>query len=60
MKGEILLADLQKGTGRSVLLLDPFMGVRGLAWTPDDARLVYGVVRHESRILLFEGLDLGN
>jgi len=60
VKGEILLADLQKGTGRSVLLLDPFMGVRGLAWTPDDARLVYGVVRHESRILLFEGLDLGN
>jgi Tol biopolymer transport system component len=59
VKGEILLADLQKGTGRPVLQLEPFVAVRGLAWTPDDARLVYGVVRHESRILLFEGLDLG-
>jgi hypothetical protein len=58
VKGEILLADLQKGTGRPVLQLEPFVAVRGLAWTPDDARLVYGIVRHESRIMLFEGLDL--
>jgi eukaryotic-like serine/threonine-protein kinase len=57
--GEILLADFAQGTGRRVLLLGPFVGVRGITWGPDDARLVYGLVQHESRILLFEGLDPG-
>jgi Tol biopolymer transport system component len=56
--GQIRLADFQKGTSRAVMGLGPFAGVRGLAWTPDDARIVYGLVRHESRILMFEGLDL--
>jgi eukaryotic-like serine/threonine-protein kinase len=56
--GEILLADFEHGTGRRVVGLGPFVGLRGIAWTPDDARLVYGLVQHESRILLFEGLDL--
>jgi len=56
--GEILLADFDRGKGRPVVTLGPFVGVRGIAWTPDDARLVYGLVQHESRILLFEGLDL--
>jgi Tol biopolymer transport system component len=56
--GEILLADFQKGAGRRVLGLGPFVGVRGIAWAPDDTRLVYGIVRHESRIMLFEGLGL--
>jgi Tol biopolymer transport system component len=59
-KGEIVLADIERGTGRLLLQLGPFEGVRGIAWTPDDSRLVYGRVQHESRILLFEGLDLGN
>ena len=38
--------------------LGPFVGLRGIAWTPDDSRLVYGLVKHESRIMLFEGLGL--
>jgi Tol biopolymer transport system component len=54
--GEVLLADFERGKGRSVVTLGPFVGLRGIAWTPDDARLVYGLVQHESRILLFEGL----
>jgi Tol biopolymer transport system component len=56
--GEILLADFGRGQGRRVLTLGPFVGLRGIAWTADDARLVYGLVQHESRILLFEGLGL--
>ena len=56
--GQILLADFQKGTSRAVIGLGPFVGLRGLAWTPDDSRLVYGLVKHESRIMLFEGLGL--
>jgi len=56
--GEILLADFERGKGRPVLMLGSFVGLRGIAWTPDDARLVYGLVQHESRILLFEGLGL--
>ena len=57
-EGEILVADFAKATGRRAVRLGPFVGVRGLAWTPDDARLVYGIVHYESRIMLFEGLDL--
>jgi Tol biopolymer transport system component len=57
--GDIVLADIERGTTRRVLKLGPFVGVRGIAWTPDDARLVYGLVQHESRIMLFEGLGLG-
>ena len=48
--------DLASGQQRRVARLPPFTGLRGIAWTPDDARLVYGLVQHESRILLFEGL----
>ena len=54
--GEILLADFQHGVGRSLRTLGPFVGLRGIAWTPDDTRIVYGLIQHESRILLFEGL----
>jgi Tol biopolymer transport system component len=55
--GEILLADFQRGVGRSLRTLGPFVGLRGIAWTPDDGHLVYGLIQHESRIMLFEGLD---
>ena len=48
--------DLESGQRRSVVRLPPFTGLRGVAWTPDDGRLVYGLVQHESRILLFDGL----
>jgi Tol biopolymer transport system component len=58
--GEILLADFQHGVGRSLRTLGPFVGLRGIAWTPDDTRIVYGLIQHESRILLFEGLELEN
>jgi Tol biopolymer transport system component len=53
---EVVVVDLESGQKRSVARLPPFTGLRGIAWTPDDARLVYGLVQHESRILLFEGL----
>ncbi len=56
--GQILLADFQKRTSRALISLGPFAGLRGIAWTPDDSRLVYGLVKHESRIMLFEGLEL--
>jgi Tol biopolymer transport system component len=51
-----LVVDLESGQERRVVGLPPFTGLRGLAWTPDDERLVYGLVEHESRILLFDGL----
>ena len=44
------------GRSARVARLPPFTGLRGIAWTPDDARLVYGLVQHESRVLLFDGL----
>jgi Tol biopolymer transport system component len=53
---EIVVVDLESGGKRSVVRLPPFTGIRGVAWSPDDERLVYGLVQHESRILLFEGL----
>jgi Tol biopolymer transport system component len=56
--GEILLADFEHGVGRGVLTLGPFVGLRGIAWTPDDTRLIYGLIQHESRILLFDGPGL--
>jgi Tol biopolymer transport system component len=52
---EIIVTDLERGQSRSVVRLPPFTGVNGIAWAPDDGRLVYGLVQHESRILLFEG-----
>ena len=52
---EIVVVDLESGQSRSVVRLPPFTGLRGIAWTPDDS-LVYGLVQHESRILLFDGL----
>jgi Tol biopolymer transport system component len=55
-EAEIVLVDLDSGQKRSVLTGAPFTTLRGLAWSPDDARLVYGLVRHESRVLLFDGL----
>ena len=48
--------DLENGHKRSVARLPPFTGLHGVAWTPDDGSLVYGLLQHESRILLFEGL----
>ncbi len=56
--GEIVVADPEAGTARRMLQFGPFVGVRGIAWTPDDARLVYGLVQHDSRIMLLEGLEL--
>ncbi len=53
---EVIVVDLDSARRRSVARLPPFTGLRGIAWTPDDARLVYGLVQHESRILLFDGL----
>jgi Tol biopolymer transport system component len=55
---EILIEDLEQGSTRTVLRLGPFMDLAGLAWSKDDARLLYGLVQHESRVLLFDGLDL--
>jgi Tol biopolymer transport system component len=52
----IAIVDLDTGTTRSVAGLGPFRGLQGIAWSPDDARLVYGLVEHESRVLLFDGL----
>jgi Tol biopolymer transport system component len=53
---EIVLVDLVNGQKRTVVRGGPFTALRGLAWTPDDGRIVYGLVQHESRILLFDGL----
>ena len=53
---EIVLVDLERGEKRSVLRLGPFSEVTGVAWSADDARLVYGLVQRESRVLLFDGL----
>ena len=49
--------DLDRGATRRIAALGPFTSVRGVAWSADDRQLVYGLVQHESRILLFEGLD---
>jgi serine/threonine protein kinase/WD40 repeat protein len=54
---EVVVVDLESGRKHSLGRLPPFSGLRGVAWTPDDARLVYGLVQHESRVLLFDGLD---
>jgi Tol biopolymer transport system component len=54
--GEIVVVDLESGQKHSVARLPPFMGLRGVGWSPDDARLVYGLVQHQSRVLLFDGL----
>jgi Tol biopolymer transport system component len=53
---EIVLIDVERGEKRSVLRLGPFSEVTGVAWSADDAHLVYGLVQRESRILLFDGL----
>ncbi len=52
----IVVLDLDRGASRVVAGLGPFTGLRGVAWSADDARLVYGLVQHESRVLLFDGL----
>jgi Tol biopolymer transport system component len=53
---EIVVVNLERGQARSVVQLPPFTGLRGVGWSPDDRRLVYGLVEHESRVLLFDGL----
>jgi Tol biopolymer transport system component len=53
---EIVVVDLESGETRNVLRGGPFTALRGLAWSPDDGRLVYGLDEHESRVLLFDGL----
>jgi Tol biopolymer transport system component len=53
---EVIVVDLDRGRRQRVARLPPFAGLRGVAWTPDDARLLYGLVQHESRVLLFDGL----
>jgi Tol biopolymer transport system component len=53
---EVVVVDLGSGQKRSLARLPPFTGLRGVAWTADDGRVVYGLVQHESRILLFDGL----
>jgi hypothetical protein len=52
----IVVVDLDSGASRVVAGLGAFTGLRGIAWSADDAHLVYGLVRHESRVLLFDGL----
>jgi Tol biopolymer transport system component len=52
----IVFVDLDSGRESSVVRLPPFTGLRGIAWTRDDAGIVYGLVQHESRVLLFDGL----
>jgi hypothetical protein len=56
-EASIDVVDLEAGATREVLRLPPFTGLRGIAWSADDRRLVYGLVQHESRILLLDGLD---
>jgi Tol biopolymer transport system component len=53
---EVVVVDLESGLKRSLARLPPFTGLRGVAWTADDTRLVYGLVEHESRVLLFDGV----
>jgi eukaryotic-like serine/threonine-protein kinase len=52
----IVVLDLDSGANRVVAGLGPFTGLRGIAWSAGDAQLVYGLVQHESRVLLFDGL----
>jgi Tol biopolymer transport system component len=56
-ESRIAVVELHGGSSRVVAGLGPFTGLRGIAWSPGDSRLVYGLVQHESRILLFEGLS---
>jgi hypothetical protein len=56
-QASIDIVDLEAGATREVLRLPPFTGLRGIGWSADDRRLVYGLVQHESRILLFDGLE---
>jgi Tol biopolymer transport system component len=56
MQGSLFVFDLDSGRQRRVTGLGPFSGVRGIAWSTDDKRLIYGLALHESRILLFDGL----
>jgi eukaryotic-like serine/threonine-protein kinase len=56
---EVEIVDLESGQKASVARLPTFTGLHGVAWTPDDARLVYGLVQYQSRVLLFEGLGAG-
>jgi Tol biopolymer transport system component len=53
---QILLVALASGDRKTVLQGGPFTALHGLAWTPDDRGLVFGLVQHESRVLLFDGL----
>jgi Tol biopolymer transport system component len=53
---EIVVVDLERGDKRTLLRLGPFTRVRGVAWSRDDSRLLYGLVQHESRVLLFDGV----
>ena len=48
--------DLESDVKPSVVRLPQFTGIRGVAWSPDDEQHIYGLVEHESRILLFDGL----
>ena len=57
---EVIVVGLDSGRRRLVARLPPFTGLRGIAWTPNDAGLVYGLVQHESRVLLFDGLRPGD
>jgi len=56
-EASIELVDLGSGAAREVARLPPFTGLRGIAWSAADRRLIYGFVQYESRILLFDGLD---
>jgi Tol biopolymer transport system component len=56
-EASVAVFDLDRGATRKVAALGPFTAVRGVAWSADDRRLIYGLVQHESRILLFDGLE---
>ncbi len=53
---KIVVVDLERGSSRVLAELGPLNWLRGIAWSADDTRLVYGLTQHESRILLFDGL----
>jgi Tol biopolymer transport system component len=55
-EARIGVVDLDRGSIGIVARLGPFTGLRGIAWSADDARLVYGLVQHQSRVLLFDGI----
>jgi serine/threonine protein kinase/WD40 repeat protein len=55
-EAQIIAVDLGTGQAKILLRAGPFNALRGLAFMPEDARLLYGLLEHQSRVLLFDGL----